>query len=275
MSTRRPRLRLRRLGPAVLALAVLGAGAACKSGDAATRLTRELLSLPKDEAYARGDALVSKRKWVQGRQYLRFVSENYANDPIGKQAALRLADSFFEEKTALALLEAQARYRDFRNRYPSHPKADYALFRLAQCADRQAEHPERDQTNTRTAASSYREVLQAYPDSPYSLEARARLRAMRNLLAEHEFRVAHFYVNRRLWKAASLRFTGILGTFPDYEQMDRVLFEAGLAELKLGREEDARVLWQRLRQDHPKSVWLRSLPRAFRTVDPPPAPERS
>ncbi len=264
VSSRRPAPRLLRLLAAVLALPLLGAVGGCKSGDAATRLTRELLSMPKEEAYARGDALVSKRKWQQGRQYLRFVAENYANDPIGKQAALRLADSFYEEKTALALLEAQARYRDFRNRYPSHPKADYALFRLAQCADRQAEHPERDQTNTRTAASSYREVLQAYPDSPYSLEARARLKAMRNLLAEHEFRVAHFYVNRRLWKAAGLRFTGLLRAYPDYDKMERTLFEAGLVELKLGREEDALALWNRLAQDHPKSALLRKIPKSHR-----------
>ena len=161
--------------------------------------------MPKEEAYARGEALVKKKKYETGRQYLRFVAENYANDPIGRQAALRLADSFFDEKTQLGYLEAGVRYKDFRNRYPSHPKSDYALFRLAQCSDRQAERPDREQANTRLAATSYRELAINFPDSPYATEARARLGVMRNLLAEHEYLVGHFYLRRKAWRAAKGR----------------------------------------------------------------------
>lgn len=252
--TRRP-LRL-----AALAALVLAAGA-CSSVDPATRLTRELLATPKEEAYAKGDALVSRRKWDLGRQYLRFVAENYANDPIGKQAALRLADSYFEEKTPLGYLEAQARYRDFRNRYPSHPRADYALFRLALCADRQAERPDRDQANTRTAANSYRELLQVHPESPYAAEARVRHQVMRDLLAEHEFRVAHFYLKRKAWQSAKGRYDVILSVFPEFGKMDQTLYEAGVAERRLGHDEDARLLWEKLAQDFPASPWAKRVPR--------------
>src|SRR4029077_7181173 len=179
-------------------------------------------------------ALIAKKKYDAGRQFLRFVAENYANDPIGRQAALRLADSFFDEKTLLGYVEAQARYKDFRSRYPSHPKADYALFRLAQCSDRQAEKPDRDQTNTRLAAQSYRELLQTYGDSPYTAEAHARMKTMRDLLAEHEYRVAHFYFNRKAYSAAKGRFDMILTIFPEFQNREHVLFEAGWVESKLG-----------------------------------------
>ena len=184
--------------------------------------------MPKEEAYARGEALVKKKKYELGRQYLRFVAENYANDPIGKQAALRLADSFFDEKTPLGYLEAGVRYKDFRNRYPSHPKSDYALFRLAQCSDRQAERPDREQTNTRLAATAYRELVLDYPDSPYATRRALRLGAMRGLLAEHEYVVGHFYVKRRAWSAAKGRMDVILASYPDYAKLDKVLYEAGL-----------------------------------------------
>ncbi len=232
---------------------------ACSSTDSAAKLTRELLSMPKEEAYAKGEALVAKKKYDLGRQYLRFVAENYANDPIGKQAALKLADSFFDQKTPLGYLEAQARYRDFRNRYPSHPRSDYALFRLAQCADRQAESPDKDQANTRLAATSYRELIQAYPVSPYLTEARTGLLRIRNLLAEHEYRVAQFYLHRRAWNAAKTRYDTLLGAFPDYGALDRALYEAGLAEKRLGHDDDSRLLWERLARDYPKSRWARKL----------------
>ena len=244
---------------AVLTIAVLGS-AACSSTDPSS-VTRELLTMSKEEAYARGEALVSKRKYEVGRQYLRFVAENYANDALGKQAALRLADSFFDERTALGYVEAQSRYKDFRSRYPSHPRSDYALFRLAQVSDRQSEKPDRDQANTRLAAQSYRELLQNYPGSPYTTEARARYRAMLNLLAEHEFLVAQYYYKRGAWEASRRRFEGLFAAFPEYSRMDKALYWAGLTERRLGRDEDARALFERLRRDFPESGFLRKLPR--------------
>ncbi len=253
--------------PAAIVLSLLGA-AACSSSDP-SRVTRELLTMSKEEAYSQGDALVSKRKYEVGRQYLRFVAENYANDPIGKQAALRLAESFLEEKTPLAFIEAQGRFKDFRSRYPSHPRSDYALFRLAQVSDRQSEKPDREQTNTRLAAQSYRELLQGYPASPYATEARARYRAMLDLLAEHEFLVARYYYNRGAWEAARGRFEGLFASFPDYSRMEKALYWAGLTEKRLGREDDARALFERLRRDYPQSSFLRKLPKS---PVPPAAP---
>lgn len=247
------------LAPALLALAVLG-GSACSSTDP-TGVTRELLTMSKEEAYARGDSLVAKRKYELGRQYLRFVSENYANDAIGKQAALRLADSFFEERSALGYVEAQSRFKDFRSRYPSHPRSDYALFRLAQVSDRQAEKPDRDQANTRLAAQSYGELLRSYPTSPYAAEARARYRAMLDLLAEHEFLVGHYYSKRGAWEAARNRFEGLFRAFPEYSSMEKALYWAGRTELKRGRPEDARALFDRLLREYPEGRFARKLPK--------------
>lgn len=247
------------LAPAVLALAVFG-GAACSSTDPSA-VTRELLTMSKEEAYARGDSLVAKRRYEQGRQYLRFVAENYANDPLGKQAALRLADSFFEERTILGYVEAQARFKDFRSRYPSHPRSDYALYRLAQVSDKQAEKPDRDQANTRLAAQSYAELLRNYPSSPYAVEARARYRAMLDLLAEHEFLVGQYYGKRGAWEAARKRFEGLFAAFPEYSAMEKALYWAGLAELKLGRPADAQALFDRLRRDYPEGRFVRKVPK--------------
>ena len=207
--------------------------------------------------------MLFRSKYETGRQYLRFVAENYANDPIGKQAALRLADSYFDEHTSVGYLEAQARYKDFRNRYPSHPKSDYALFRLAQCSDKQAEKPDRDQSNTRLASSSYREVLQLFPDSPYAAEARARLKVVNDLLAEHEWRVAHFYVKKKAFRAAKDRLDTLMGAFPEYGRLDKALYDAGIVENRLGNKDGARERFVRLTRDYPTSPLVKTVPKAF------------
>jgi outer membrane protein assembly factor BamD len=252
---------LRRACALAAFVALLGIAAGCATtADSAAKMTRELLSMPKEDAYAKGEALVQKKKYELGRQYLRFVAENYANDAIGKQAALRLADSFFDEKTPLGYLEAGVRYKDFRNRYPSHPRSDYALFRVAQCSDKQAERPDREQTNTRAAAVAYRELILTHPDSPYATESRLRLNVMRALLAEHEYAVGHFYVKRRAWRAAKGRMDTILSAYPDYPKLDNVLYESGLAENKMGHEAEAREIWERLAHDFPSSPLVKKVP---------------
>jgi outer membrane protein assembly factor BamD len=267
-----PRTVLLRRAPGLIALAaLLGGLAGCASTDSAAKMTRELLSMPKEEAYAKGEALIQKKKYEVGRQYLRFVAENYANDAIGKQASLRLADSFYDEKTPLGYLEAGVRYKDFRNRYPSHPRSDYALFRLAQCSDKQAERPDREQTNTRQAATSYRELILAYPDSPYATESRLRLNAMRGLLAEHEYLVGNFYVKRRAWRAAKGRMDAVLAVYPDYTKLDLVLFDSGFAENRMGHEDEAKVIWARLARDFPSSKTLKKVPRPAVSPAVPPA----
>jgi outer membrane protein assembly factor BamD len=264
--------RSKHVRPLTLSAAVLGGAvfvlSGCGGANDATKLTRELLTMPKEEAYARGEGLVKKKKYETGRQYLRFVSENYANDPIGRQAALRLADSFFDEKTQLGYLEAGVRYKDFRNRYPSHPKSDYALFRLGQCSDRQAERPDREQTNTRLAATSYRELIINFPDSPYSTESRARLGVMRNLLAEHEYLVGHFYLKRKAWRASRGRMEVILAAYPEYTGLDKVLFEAGILEGKMGNGDQARSYWERLQKEYPASPLAKKVP-ALPAAAPP------
>lgn len=253
-----------RLHRLTLPAAALGATllvlSGCGASNDAAKLTRELLTMPKEEAYARGEGLVKKKKYETGRQYLRFVAENYANDPIGRQAALRLADSFFDEKTQLGYLEAGVRYKDFRNRYPSHPKSDYALFRLGQCSDRQAERPDREQTNTRLAATSYRELIINYPDSPYAMEARARLGVMRNLLAEHEYLVGHFYLKRKAWRASKGRMDVILAAYPEFSGLDKVLFEAGILEVRMGNSDQAKSHFERLQKEYPASPLVKKLP---------------
>ena len=222
--------------PAVLALLVLAAAlSACSSGDNSAKLTRELLTMPKEEAYAKGEQLIAQKKWDLGRQYLRFVAENYANDPIGRQAALKLADSYFDEGTALGYLEAQARYKDFRNRYPSSPRADYALFRLAQTADKEAEKPDREQTNTRLAASSYRELIVGYPDSPYLTEARVRLLGSGTSSRSTSTSSGGITTGERAGprrRDASRRSSRRI---PTTRSLDRVLYELGAVERKLGK----------------------------------------
>ena len=91
---------------------------------------------------------------------------------------------------------------------------------------------------------------------------------MLDLLAEHEFLVAQYYFKRSAWEASRRRFEGLFAAFPEYSRMEKALYWAGLTERRLGRDEDARALFERLRRDYPESPFLRKLPKP---AEPPAA----
>src|SRR6476661_9548360 len=133
---------------AVLAVVLLGACSGHKKPDA---VTQELLSKSKEELFEKGKALVEKKKYDAGRKYLTFVFETYPNDPLGRDALLLVADSFFKQGGATGYTEARFRYRDYLNRYPGASRRDYARYQFALTYDKEIERPDRDQTSTREA----------------------------------------------------------------------------------------------------------------------------
>ena len=97
------------------------------------------------------------------------------------------------------LVEAQYKYRDFINRYPTSDQADYAMLRIAMCSFKQMEKPDRDQQKTREALEKFNDMLRAYPNSPLKAEAEARRQEALDRLARHEHIVARFYMKRGSW----------------------------------------------------------------------------
>jgi outer membrane protein assembly factor BamD len=87
---------------------------------------------------------------------------------------------------------------------------------------------------------------------------------MLDLLAEHEFIVARYYYKRGAWESARGRFEGLFVAFPEYSGMEKALYWAGMTEVRLGREEDARALFERLRRDYPESTFVGKLPKSAR-----------
>ena len=71
------------------------------------------------------------------------------------------------ESQVLAINE----FREFLSFYPTHPRADYAQYKLGMAHFHQMRAPQRDQTETREAVAELRTIVQQYPNSPLKPEA--------------------------------------------------------------------------------------------------------
>jgi outer membrane protein assembly factor BamD len=171
--------------------------------------------LSKEEILAKGDALAADHDREEARRYYSFLADSFPNDPIGRKAALKVADSYFENKDVESLTEAQLRYKDFANRFPNDPNRAYALMQLGKTYSKQRRGPLRDLTPTREAVASLRQMVELFPDSEYAVEARALLAECQEDLALHELEVAKYYIISKGWQGAYQRLTYLIANYPD------------------------------------------------------------
>lgn len=215
----------------------------------------ELAKLTKEQAFQKGEDWYAKKKYPKARTYFSYVFENFPNDPLGRRALLRVADAYFAQGDPVNLVEAQYKYRDFINRYPGSDRADYAMLQIAMVSYLQMDKPDRDQQKTQEALDKFDEMLRAYPKSALRPEAEKRRQDVLDRLAKHEHIVARFYMKRKQYNAALLRLNGIIERYPNYRDKDAVFFDLGTAYAGMGRKAEARLYYERVLSEFPKSEY--------------------
>jgi len=205
---------LKRCVGAVLGALLFALMGCSSSKNTDTHFLDEVGTLSKPEILARGDAFASKKRWDDARKYYSFLADSFPNDPLGRKAVLKVADTFYAQRDTAGLTEAQLRYKDFANRFPSDPNRAYALLMLAKCSFAQHKGPERDLKPLQEAADSLKQMLQLFPNSPTASEAREMLAKCLENLGQHELNVARYYINVKAWLGAQQRLDYLLANYP-------------------------------------------------------------
>lgn len=241
----------------LLLVLLLVALAGCRSGKGAED---PLLQLSAEESLAQGKELLAKQKYARARPYFQHAFEVEPNSAIGREGLLLAADTYYQEGGTTNYVQAEAKYRDFLNRFPTSEQAPYVQFQIANSLAKRMEKPDRDQTVTRKALEAYRELMRLYPTSEYAAQAQEQIGLVLNNLAEHEFAVGRFYLRYGIGAGAVQRFETLLSEYPQYPDRDKVIYHLGLAYEMMGKAEDAQKAFERLRAEHPQSPFLAEIP---------------
>ena len=240
----------------LLLAALLLALAGCKSGAAED----PLLQLSAEESLAQGKALLASQKYGRARPYFTHAFEVEPNSPIGREGLLLAADTYYLEGGTTNFVQAEAKYRDYLNRFPTSEQAAYVQFQIANSLAKRMEKPDRDQSVTRKALQAYQELARLYPTSEYAAQAQEQINLVRNNLAEHEFMVGRFYLRYGLPVAAAQRFEVLLRDYPQYPERDKALYNLGLAYELSDKPEEAKKTFDQLRSEFPQSPFLAEIP---------------
>jgi len=201
-----------------------------------------------------GQKALEKHQYESARQHFKRIIDGFPQSEYGPAARLALADSHFQEAGTANYILAVGAYREFLTIYPSHPRSDYAQFQIGECYYKQRNSPDRDQTPTRNALEEYQRLLDLYPNSSYIEKGRSRIKDCRQSLARAEFLAGFFYQRtRQAYHAAIARYQAILNEYPDYDELDEVLFRLGECLGLAGRPAEALPYLGRLIEEFPKS----------------------
>jgi outer membrane protein assembly factor BamD len=216
----------------------------------------EGLTDPDRYLYEQGSAALNDKKWITAREYFRQIVDGYPQSQYRAEAKLGLGDTFLNEGTTQAYIQAESEFREFLTFFPTHTRADYAQYRLALTHFNQMARPERDQTETRAALKEFDVFLERFPNSALRPEVEGKRREAQDRLSRSEYGVGLFYYRVRWYPGAIVRFRTLLESDPQYTARDAVYFHLAESLVLMQREAEALPYYERLLKEFEVSEYL-------------------
>jgi outer membrane protein assembly factor BamD len=220
-----------------------------------------------DKLYAEAKDEASGGNFDKAGKYFEKLEGRGAGTMLSQQAEIELAYSQYrtgEKATALATIEK------FIKLHPTSPALDYAMYLrgLINFNDdlgmfgsfARQNLAERDQQASHDAFQSFKQLVEQFPDSKYTPDARLRMNYIVNSLAVYEVHVARYYYTRGAYVAAANRAQQTVKEFQSTPLAEDALVIMVQSYDKLGlnelRDDAARVLAQNYPENADKNASL-------------------
>jgi outer membrane protein assembly factor BamD len=182
---------------------------------------------PDKTLYDRSMDSMKHGHFQEARSLLETLINAYPDSEYIARAKLAVGDSWYSEGGSAALKQAEVEYKDFQTFFPNMPEAAEAQLKVADIHYRGMEKPDRDYAEAARAAEEFKILIQQYPESPLVPAAKQKLREVQEVLAERQYRIAHFYYLRENIAASQARLKSLVDSYPLYSGIDEALYELG------------------------------------------------
>jgi outer membrane protein assembly factor BamD len=211
--------------------------------------------LPEQTYYENARDAMNAGNFNEAEQNLDYLETYY---PFGRYAEQAQLDLIYARYQNLDLEGARSAADRFLRLNPQSDHADYALYMRGLASYNldiglaaryfPVDVSARDPGEQRQAFRDFSELLNRYPSSEYAPDARQRMIAIRNRLAELELYAARYYISREAYIAANNRARYIVenySTTPSVEEALIILAETfRFMDLKKGATDAVAMLKQ-------------------------------
>jgi len=175
-------------------------------------------------AYARfkqGERAYEKENYTRAIEHWQAVRDMYHTPELTALAERKIADAHY---AAGQTIEAIAAYENFLKQHPGHPQTREILLRLGKAHFSQMKSADRDQTATRNALATFKQVQKNYPEPDNDEEIEELIRQCKDRLAENELYIARFYLKNDRYEPARARLEHLRHNYPEFSAMPRAEF---------------------------------------------------
>lgn len=200
-----------------------------------------------------GEKLLEEGNYDEAITNWEKVRDAYYSPELNLIAEMNIAEAYFlGEKYP----EAAAAYEDYLKQHPSDSRVPDALYRLGLSYYNQILSPDRDQTATRSALVTFRDLRKRFPKDSRDAEVKVYIERCLDRLAAHEIAVARFYLRTKHYQAAIDRLEGLFQTYPNYSDRDEAYFYLGNAYLESGQKDKAAAVFNSLFNEYGSSPYI-------------------
>ena len=216
-----------------------------------------------EKLYAEAKDEASLGNYDKAAKLYEKLEGRAAGTLVGQQAQLERAWALYkggEKATALAAIDRYIKTN------PSSPALDYAYYLrglinfndnlgfLSNIASQDLS--ERDQQSSREAYQAFRQLVDRFPDSPYTPDAQLRMNYIVNALASYEVHVARYYYRRGAYVAAASRAQATVQDFRQSPAVEEALYLMAASYEKLGLTQLQADAERVLKQNFPNSRFI-------------------
>jgi outer membrane protein assembly factor BamD len=193
----------------------------------------------------------------KARLLYKEVMHLYPDSIYARRAKIGIADSYYRQKDAAAMVMAATEYQEYVNLYPNSPDAVYAKYQIAMCYIRQMKGAGRDQTNTHKAIKALESMIRQYPGTDEAKEAKKQLEKARQRLALHYFEIGRTNYKMKAYRGAIYRFKQVIDDYPDFIYNDKLFYLAGKCYYAMKDYNSAISFFQKIVNSYPQSKYLK------------------
>ena len=176
-------------------------------------------------------------------KHLETLEARFPFDPYAKQAQLDIAYSYYKFDEPDAAISAADRFIRLN---PRDPNIDYVYYLKGLVNSKRGtgvldswfprDKSEHEMETLHNAFNDFATLVRRYPDSRYAADAHQRMIFLRNEIAQHEIKVAEYYLSRKAWLGAANRAKIVIERYEESVWRNRALEIMATAYQEMGLE---------------------------------------
>ena len=212
------------------------------------------------EAYNEGLKALEEGDVLFAAKNFNIVENIYPQSIWAPRSILMAAYAFYsQDYYGDAISELQR----FIKNYPENENTAYAYFLLATCYYELIVDEKKDLSSIIKSKEYYNYLIENYPNTDFSLDAKFKLLLIDNILASKEIYLGKYYLEKKKWIPAMNRFKNVVNDFSDTEYVEEAIHRLVEINYILGLETEAKKYAVLLGYNYQSSEWYKESYRVF------------